>query len=150
MYEQIGQSDRGGPAVSRKKDKRLWIALAACLAIFLVLLALVLWGVLYPAVSRLFFREGEHGRVRWTLTGDRLTIGEDVISLDTVKTVHCGTNRSALGTADGGLTINIETTGKNRVLRSVRSGAEAETSERLLRELVETLGYGARLPEKES
>ena len=42
MYEQIGQSDRGGPAVSRKKDKRLWIALAACLAIFLVLLALIL------------------------------------------------------------------------------------------------------------
>ena len=32
MYEQIGQSDRSGPAVSRKKDKRLWSALAACLA----------------------------------------------------------------------------------------------------------------------
>ena len=47
MYEQIGQSDRSGPAVSRKKDKRLWIALAACLAIFLVLLALILWGFRY-------------------------------------------------------------------------------------------------------
>ena len=120
------------------------------LQISTAVLALILWWVLYPAVSRLFFREGEHGRVRWTLTGDSLTIGEDVIPLETVKTVHCWANRSALGTADGGLTINIETTGKNRVLRSVRSGAEAETSERLLRELVETLGYGARLPEKES
>ena len=113
-------------------------------------LALVLWWVLYPVVSRLFSKREGREPVRWTLTGDRLTIGEDVISLDTIKTVHCWTNRSALGTADGGLTINIETTGKNRVLRSVRSGAEAETSERLLRELVEALGYGARLPEKES
>ena len=68
----------------------------------------------------------------------------------TIKTVHCWTNRSALGTADGGLTINIETPGKNRVLRSLRSGQEAETSDRLLRELVEAMGYGARLPQKES
>ena len=117
------------------------------LQISTAVLALVLWWVLYPVVSRLFSKGEGREPVRWTLTGDRLTIGEDVISLDTV---HCWTNRSALGTADGGLTINIETTGKNRVLRSVRSGAEAETSERLLRELVETLGYGARLPEKES
>ena len=120
------------------------------LQISTAVLALVLWWVLYPAVRRLFSKREGREPVRWTLTGDRLTIGEDVISLDTIKTVHCWTNRSALGTADGGLTINIETTGKNRVLRSVRSGAEAETSERLLRELVETLGYGARLPEKES
>ena len=120
------------------------------LQISTAVLALVLWWVLYPVVSRLFSKREGREPVRWTLTGDRLTIGEDVISLDTIKTVHCWTNRSALGTADGGLTINIETTGKNRVLRSVRSGAEAETSERLLRELVETLGYGARLPEKES
>lgn len=120
------------------------------LQISTAVLALVLWWVLYPVVSRLFSKGEGRGPVRWTLTGDRLTIGEDVILLDTIKTVHCWTNRSALGTADGGLTINIETTGKNRVLRSVRSGAEAETSERLLRELVEALGYGARLPEKES
>ena len=113
-------------------------------------LGLVLWWVLYPAVSRLFSRERENGRVRWTLTGDSLTIGEDVIPLETVKTVHCWANRSALGTADGGLTVNIETSGKNRVLRSLRSGQEAETSDRLLRELVEAMGYGARLPQKES
>ena len=120
------------------------------LQISTAVLALVLWWVLYPVVSR-FFSKGEgRGPVRWTLTEDRLTIGGDVILLDTIKTVHCWANRSALGTADGGLTINIETTGKNRVLRSLRSGAEAETSERLLRELVEALGYGARLPEKES
>ena len=120
------------------------------LQISTAVLALVLWWVLYPAVSRLFFREGEHGRVRWTLTGDSLTIGEDVIPLGTVKAVHCWANRSALGTADGGLTVNIETSGKNRVLRSLRSGQEAETSDRLLRELVEAMGYGARLPQKES
>lgn len=55
MYEQIGQSDRGGPAVSRKKDKRLWIALAACLAIFLVLLALILWGFRYKPSYQDYF-----------------------------------------------------------------------------------------------
>ena len=120
------------------------------LQISTAVLALVLWWVLYPAVSRLFFREKENGRVRWTLTGDSLTIGEDVIPLGTVKMVHCWANRSALGTADGGLTVNIETSGKNRVLRSLRSGQEAETSDRLLRELVEAMGYGARLPQKES
>lgn len=120
------------------------------LQISTAVLALVLWWVLYPAVSRLFFREQGSGRVRWALTGDSLTIGGDVIPLDTVKTVHCWANRSALGTADGGLTVNIETSGKNRVLRSLRSGREAETSERLLRELVEALGYGQRLPEQET
>ena len=120
------------------------------LQISTAVLALVLWWVLYPVVSPLFSRERENGRVRWTLTGDSLTIGEDVIPLGTVKAVHCWANRSALGTADGGLTVNIETNGKNRVLRSLRSGQEAETSDRLLRELVEAMGYGARLPQKES
>ena len=120
------------------------------LQISTAVLALVLWWVLYPVVSRLFSRERENGRVRWTLTEDSLTIGEDVIPLGTVKAVHCWANRSALGTADGGLTVNIETSGKNRVLRSLRSGQEAETSDRLLRELVEAMGYGARLPQKES
>ena len=120
------------------------------LQISTAVLALVLWWVLYPAVSRLFSKREGREPVRSTLTGDRLTIGEDVIPLGTVKTVHCWANRSALGTADGGLTVNIETSGKNRVLRSLRSGQEAETSDRLLRELVEAMGYGARLPQKES
>ena len=120
------------------------------LQISTAVLALVLWWVLYPVVSRLFSKGEGREPVRWTLTGDSLTIGEDVIPLETVKTVHCWANRSALGTADGGLTVNIETNGKNRVLRSLRSGQEAETSDRLLRELVEAMGYGARLPQKES
>ena len=83
-----------------------------------------------------------------TLTEEQLTIGSDAIPLDTVKMVHCWTNRSALGTADGRLTVNIETSGKNRVLRSLRAGEEAAESERRLRELVTALGYGARLPEQ--
>ena len=88
--------------------------------------------------------------VDWSLTEDALTLGGQAIPRDTIRQVHCWPNRDALGHSLPGWTVNIETTGKNRVLRSVRSGAEAETSERLLRELVETLGYGACLPEKES
>ena len=38
------------------------------LQISTAVLALVLWWVLYPVVSRLFSRERENGRVRWTLT----------------------------------------------------------------------------------
>ena len=110
-------------------------------------LVLVLWWALYPILSRAFSKGEGNGRVRWTLTEEKLTIGDDVISLDTVKTVHCWPNRSALGTADGGLTVNIETSGKNRVLRSLRAGEKAAESERLLRELVTAMGYGARLPE---
>ena len=111
-------------------------------------LVLVLWWALYPVLSRAFSKGKDSGRVRWTLTEEQLTVGSDAIPLDTVKMVHCWTNRSALGTADGGLTVNIETSGKNRVLRSLRAGEEAAESERLLRELVTALGYGARLPEQ--
>ena len=111
-------------------------------------LVLVLWWALYPVLSRAFSKGEGNDRVRWTLAEEKLTIGNDVIPLDTVKTVHCWPNRSALGTADGGLTVNIETGGKNRVLRSLRAGEEAAESERLLRELVTALGYGARLPEQ--
>ena len=118
------------------------------IAVVFGVLVLVLWWALYPVLSRAFSKGKDSGRVRWTLTEEQLTIGDDVICLDTVKTVHCWTNRSALGTADGGLTVNIETSGKNRVLRSLRAGEEAAESERLLRELVTALGYGARLPEQ--
>ena len=113
-------------------------------------LGLVLWWVLYPALSRALTKGEGRGRVAWTLTVDRLTIGDDVIPLDDIRMVHCWPNRSALGTADGGLTVNIETRGRNRVLRSLRSGDAAAESERLLRELVVAMGYGQRLPEQES
>ena len=54
-------------------------------------LVLVLWWALYPVLSRAFSKGKDSGRVRWTLTEEQLTIGDDVICLDTVKTLHCWT-----------------------------------------------------------
>ena len=67
--------------------------------------------------------------VRWTLTGDALDLGGDVIPLASVRKVHCWKRGE-------GHIVNIETTGKNRLLRPTPDGEEA------LRTLVEALGRG--------
>ena len=111
-------------------------------AIVSVLIAYVLFRVFYPAVSHLIPQQDVLRTVRWTLTGGALTIGDDVIPRDTIRQVHCWPNRDALGNRFAGWTVNIETTGKNRLLRSVTDEKLAESSARHLRELVEALGYG--------
>lgn len=108
------------------------------------LLALILWWAVYPVISRAFPGRGQNRRTAWTLTADTLLLGDVSIPLDEIKMVHCWPNRSALGTAGAGWTVNIETAGKNRVLRSLTRGEDSEQSARLLRELVTALGYGSQ------
>lgn len=86
--------------------------------------------------------------VTWVLTEDALTIGDDVIPRESIRQVHCWPNRDSLGYAREGWTVNIETTGKNRLLRTAGEKALADQSTRQLRALVAALGYGSRWPEE--
>lgn len=110
--------------------------------IVIALVTYVLFRIFYPAFSQLLPQQEVLRTVSWTLTAETLTIGDDVIPRDTIRQVHCWPNRDALGNRFAGWTVNIETKGKNRVLRSVTDEKLAESSARHLRELVEALGYG--------
>lgn len=111
------------------------------------LLVYVLFRVFYPAVSRLLPRGQEQPRT-WTVTPDTLLLGETAVPRDTIKMVHCWPNRDALGHAGAGWVVNIETTGKNHLLRSLSEGEAADRSVRQLRALVIALGYGAQWREE--
>ena len=52
------------------------------------------------------------------------------------------------GAHRGGLDVNIDTQGKNQVLRSLKEGEDVERSARQLRALVIALGYQSRWPEE--
>lgn len=131
-----------------------WLAAACVLSrlsldgmsftIVAVLIAYVLFRAFYPLFSRLVPGEEVLRTVSWTLTEEALTIGGDVIPRNTIRQVHCWPNRDALGNRFAGWTVNIETTGKNRLLRSVTDEKLAESSAQHLRELVAALGYGSR------
>lgn len=90
-------------------------------------IALALCWALKSCLAPLFAGGGR--TVRWTLTGDALDLGGDVIPLASVRKVHCWKRGE-------GHIVNIETTGKNRLLRPAPDGEEA------LRTLVEALGWG--------
>ena len=109
------------------------------------ILVLVLWWSLYPVVLGWLSKGSRDRIVSWTVTPDTLVLGEASIPRESIKMVHCWPNRNALGTSAAGWTVNIETTGKNRVLRSLTEGEDVERSVRLLGELVAALGY--RWPE---
>ena len=66
--------------------------------------------------------------------------------LRSIKNVYCWPNRDALGVTNPGWTVNIKTTGKNLLLRSLREGEEAERSALRLRALVVALGYEDNWP----
>ena len=117
------------------------------LAITAALLAYVLFRVLYPVFAQLFAK-GERGQAgTWRVTPDTLYLNDLAIPRDTIKMVHCWPNRDSLGFSTPGWTVNIETDGKNQVLRTLTEGSPAETSAALLRELVVALGYGRSWPE---
>ena len=118
------------------------------LTVTAALLCYVLFRVLYPAVSQLIGK-GEGGRtVTWTVTADALVLDGQSISRSSIKQVHCWPNRDALGHTEAGWTVNIETQGKNQVLRSLKEGENVERSARQLRALVIALGYQSRCPEE--
>ena len=75
----------------------------------------------------------------WSISGGTLMLGETEIPLKTIKMVYCWQKGSAW-------TINIETTGKNQVLRSVDGPDEEESVQRLY-ELVDALGYRSQWKE---
>ena len=117
------------------------------LAITAALLAYVLFRVLYPVFAQLFAK-GERGQAgTWRVTPDTLYLNDLAIPRDTIKMVHCWPNRDALGHPGAGWTVNIETTGKNQLLRSLTEGEEVDHAVRQLRALVVALGYGAQWQE---
>ena len=113
----------------------------------LALLAYVLFRVFYPVCADLFSKGEANRPGTWRVTEDTLYLNDTVIPRSTIKMVHCWPNRDALGHGGTGWTVNIETTGKNHVLRSLTQGADAERSAQQLRAMVIALGYGSRWPE---
>ena len=107
-------------------------------------LAYVIFRVFYPVIAGALGR-GQTGRtVAWRLDGETLDLGELAIPRASIKMVHCWPNRDALGHAGAGWTVNIETTGKNHLLRSLTEGEGLDQSVRQLRALVVALGYGGQ------
>ena len=116
------------------------------LAIGAAVLVYVLFRVFYPSAVKLLPQQNE--RLKWTLTDTALFLGQKEIPLASIKTVHCWPNRDALGNVLGGWTVNIETTGKNHLLRSLKEGPDMERSVNSLHELVEAMGYGRNWKEQ--
>lgn len=113
----------------------------------LALLAYVLFRVFYPVCTDLFSKGKAGSGGTWRVTEDTLYLNNLAIPRSTIKMVHCWPNRDALGNGGTGWTVNIETTGKNHVLRSLTQGADAERSAQQLRAMVIALGYGSQWPE---
>ena len=107
----------------------------------------VLMRCAYRLFSTLLPRRETVRTVTWTVTEDTLTLDGKIIPRGAIRNVHCWPNRDSLGFSTPGWTVNIETDGKNELLRSLTDGSPAETSAALLRELVVALGYGRNWPE---
>ena len=107
----------------------------------------VLMRCAYRLFSTLLPRQEVMRQMTWTVTEDALILDGKTIPRSAIRNVHCWPNRDSLGYSRPGWTVNIETDGKNELLRSLAEGAPAETSAALLRELVVALGYGRSWPE---
>lgn len=104
--------------------------------------AYVVFSLLSYCFERLLPDSGEIGTLPWRVESETLTLGEVSIPLENIRKVHCWPGRNILGQSTGNVVVNIETTGKNQVLRSL-DGERAHESEAALEELVRALGYGA-------
>lgn len=96
-----------------------------------ILVPVLIW-LLYPQMMKLL--PGEKSAcetLRWTVRDGVLTLGEAVIPQKSIKMVYCWQKGDDW-------TINIETIGKNHLLRSVEGDAR---SVRQLYALVDALGY---------
>ena len=117
----------------------------------LAVAAYVLVRCAYRIFSTVLFRgaadSAAYRTVTWTVTEDALTLDGKTIPRGAIRNVHCWPNRDSLGYSRPGWTVNIETDGKNQMLRTLTEGSPAETSAALLRELVVALGYGRNWPE---
>lgn len=107
----------------------------------------VLMRCAYRLFSTLLPQRETVRQVEWTVTEDALILDGKTIPRSAIRNVHCWPNRDSLGYSTPGWTVNIETDGKNELLRSLTEGTPAETSAALLRQLVAALGYGRSWPE---
>ena len=107
-------------------------------------IAYVLFRVLYPVCTGLFSRGKAASAGTWRVTPDTLYLNDTAIPRASIRQVHCWPNRDALGHAGAGWTVNIETTGKNYLLRTLTEGEDVDRSVRQLRAMVVALGYGGR------
>ncbi len=112
------------------------------------LLAYALFRCLYPVFTGLLGGRKAVEPTPWTCTEDALVLGGDRIPRESIRMVHCWQDRDALGNRSAGWVVNIETTGRNRLLRSLDEGADAEQSVQQLRALVTALGYGSQWNEQ--
>lgn len=110
----------------------------------IALLAYVLFRVFYPVCDDFFSKKAADRDGIWRVTEDTLYLNDLAIPRSTIKMVHCWPSRDALGHSGGGWVINIETTGKNHVLRSLTQGEDVERSATQLRAMVTALGYGSQ------
>lgn len=108
------------------------------------LIAYVLFRVLYPVCTGLFSKGQTASAGTWRVTEDTLYLNDTAIPRSSIRQVHCWPNRDALGHTGAGWTVNIETTGKNHLLRTLTEGADADRSIRQLRAMVVALGYGSQ------
>ena len=107
-------------------------------------IAYVLFRVLYPVCTGLFSRGKAASAGTWRVTPDTLYLNDTAIPRASIRQVHCWPNRDALGHAGAGWTVNIETTGKNHLLRTLTEGEDVDRSVRQLRAMVVALGYGGQ------
>ena len=100
----------------------------------------VLIVVVRPEMDKLFSGGKQVTEILpWSISSGSLMLGETEIPLKTIKMVYCWQKGNAW-------TVNIETTGKNQLLRSV-SGPDEEESVQRLYELVDALGYRSQWKE---
>ena len=96
-----------------------------------ILVPVLIW-LLYPQMMKLLPGDkGNSETLRWTIRDGVLILGETAIPQKSIKMVYCWEK-------DGDWTVNIETTGKNQLLRSVEGDAR---SVRQLYALVDALGF---------
>ncbi len=96
-----------------------------------ILVPVLIW-LLYPQMMKLLPGDKSASEtMRWTIQSGVLTLGDAVVPQKSIKMVYCWEK-------DGNWTVNIETTGKNQLLRSVEGDAR---SVRQLYALVDALGY---------
>lgn len=98
-----------------------------------ILVPVLIW-LLHPQMMNLLpGGKQKNATLRWTIQNSVLTLGDREIPLSSIKMVHCWQKGDSW-------TVNIETTGRNQLLRSAE-GEEAARSVRQLYALVDALGY---------
>jgi hypothetical protein len=101
----------------------------------------VLIVVLQPEMKKLISggKKPSSAVIPWSIRNRVLLLGDVEIPQKSIKMVHCWQK-------NGAWTVNIETTGKNRLLKSA-DGADAEDSIQSLYDLVDALGYRSQWKE---